>query len=73
MKKLFAFAIAVVFVGGVAFAATTEEPKKDAAKTTEEAKKPEEAKKHVAKKEAAKKDAKKAPKAEATPKPEEKK
>jgi len=70
MKKLFAFAVAAMFAGGVAFAqapatapkkedAKTEAPKKEDAKKTAKAKKDAEAK--------AKKDA------EATKKPEDKK
>jgi predicted porin len=77
MKKLFAFAVAVVFAGGVAFAqAPATDTKKDDTKK-EDTKKTDakaDTKKTDAKKTDAKKtDAKKDPKAEATPKPEEKK
>ncbi len=70
MKKLFAFAVAVVFAGGIAFAQTpAAEPKKEEAK--KEAPKKEDAKKSAKAKKDAEAKAKKD--AETTKKPEDKK
>jgi hypothetical protein len=73
MKKLFAFAVAVVLAGGIAFAQTpAAEPKKEATPTKEEAKKS--AKHHKDADAKAKKEAEAAKKPEdKTKKPEDKK